>query len=129
MGKNPTAKLKTTEKKSESKSKVESSRAKKSVSTKKKVELKSTTEKCCQVKSCKREYRAKGYCGVHYKKWRQGEFGHARYNACTATNCFSPMIQNKHGLCDKHYESIYVRGEKAPAAKPAEKAEEKVAVA
>jgi len=29
-------------------------------------------ERSCQVKGCKRPYRAKGYCNVHYKQWRKG---------------------------------------------------------
>jgi len=77
----------------------------------------------CEVKGCKREYRAKGYCGTHYKKWRQGEYGHRRYTACSSTTCNKPQNKNRHGYCEEHYQSYFVKGvavakEEAPA-KPA----------
>ena len=27
------------------------------------------SEAACKIEKCKRPYRAKGYCNVHYKKW------------------------------------------------------------
>ncbi len=30
------------------------------------------SEKHCKVEGCKRPYRAKGYCNVHYRQWRKG---------------------------------------------------------
>ena len=50
-------------------------------------------EKHCQIKSCKREYRAKGYCRVHYKKWRHGEYGVARYKTCKDMDCRKSMAR------------------------------------
>lgn len=32
----------------------------------------SREEKRCKIEGCKRPYRAKGYCNVHYKQWRRG---------------------------------------------------------
>lgn len=32
----------------------------------------SRKEKRCKIPGCKRPYRAKGYCNVHYKQWRKG---------------------------------------------------------
>ena len=86
----------------------------------------------CKVKSCKREYRAKGYCTAHYKKWRQGEFGVARYKTCKETDCRKPMTLNRHGYCEDHYQKFYVKGEKTAVVAPAapvktEKKEEKQA--
>ncbi len=64
----------------------------------------------CEVKSCKREYRAKGYCNAHYKKWRQGEYGHRRYTSCSTASCNKPQNKNRHGYCEDHYQSYYVKG-------------------
>ena len=86
--------------------------------------------KPCKVGGCKREYRAKGYCASHYRQWRHGKFGKARYTSCSDYGCTKPMADNRMGYCEEHYQNYYVKGmEKthapAPAAKPA--AEEKVA--
>jgi hypothetical protein len=59
-------------------------------------------EKKCSVESCKRPYRAKGYCVVHYQAWRRGEVeGHkARYKICSKEACRKPA--GRFGLCDEH---------------------------
>ena len=59
--------------------------------------------KKCSVEGCKRPYRAKGYCGVHYRKWRRGELGKARYKTCSAEDCLKPMV--RWGLCQGHHEA------------------------
>ncbi len=58
--------------------------------------------KKCSVESCKRPYRAKGYCVTHYKLWRRGELeGHkARYKICSKEACKKPA--GRWGLCDEH---------------------------
>jgi hypothetical protein len=84
--------------------------------------------RACKIKSCKREYRAKGYCAMHYKKWRKGAFGRARYKTCGDVTCFKPMAMNRHGYCEEHFQNYYVKGMevvRVPAAAPAE--EEKAA--
>lgn len=76
----------------------------------------------CKVKDCKRPYRAKGYCNVHYKKWRQGEFGKTRYKTCGNEGCRRPLHRN--GMCSEHYEAwlasrktaVAIAVEAAPAA-------------
>ena len=86
----------------------------------------------CEVKSCKREYRAKGYCNAHYKKWRQGEYGHRRYTSCATSACNKAQGKNRHGYCEDHYQSYYVKGvavAKEVAAPAAPKKEEKTAAA
>lgn len=40
----------------------------------------SREEKTCKIKGCKRPYRAKGYCNVHYKAWRKGELERTRHS-------------------------------------------------
>lgn len=89
------------------------------------------SEQHCEVKGCKRAYRAKGYCNAHYRKWRQGEYGHRRYTACSSSSCFKPQAKNRHGYCEEHYQSYYVKGmavakpvEEAKPAKPAAETKE-----
>jgi hypothetical protein len=55
----------------------------------------------CQTKGCKRPYRAKSYCNVHYKQWRQGKLGKGRYKICSKEEC----LQKRHeaGLCETHF--------------------------
>lgn len=83
-------------------------------------------EQKCKVENCKRPYRAKGYCTVHYKKWRNGEFGKARYKTCKNEGCHKPMKAG--GMCAEHHEA-WVASRKgtasaaaasAPAPAPAE---------
>jgi len=130
MGKNPAQKAKSTENKGESK-KVEGRKAKEA---KKKPAKKATqlvakrSERKCLIAKCKRAYRAKGYCRVHYKKWRQGAYGRARYKTCYDHGCLKPMVENRHGYCEEHYQNYYVKGmdaPKAPAAAPAPQKQEK----
>ncbi len=56
----------------------------------------------CSIEGCKRPYRAKGYCVVHYQAWRRGEIeGHkARYKICTKEGCRKPRA--KGSLCAEH---------------------------
>jgi hypothetical protein len=98
------------------------------VSTKKSKKT-STKEvhKICTIDNCKREYKAKGYCKFHYKEWRHGKFGMARYKTCKDNGgCRKPASLNKHGYCEEHFNNYYVKGMVAKAA-PVEKKEEKVA--
>ena len=69
----------------------------------------------CQVKGCKAEYRAKGYCNTHYTLWRKGEFGKTRYQICTKEACRKPT--SKEGLCETHWAEK--RGKTAPVTAPA----------
>jgi len=74
---------------------------------------KKTAEKKCRVKGCKRPYRAKGYCNVHYGKWRRGEMPKPRYKTCNYNakkrkrgekkECLKPVF--RHGLCEEHYKA------------------------
>ena len=73
-------------------------------------------EQKCKSKDCKRPYRAKGHCNVHYKKWRQGELGKSRYKTCSNESCKKPM--GKRGLCDAHYEA-WLKSRKGASAEAA----------
>ena len=59
-------------------------------------------KKACSVEGCKRPYRAKSYCVVHYQAWRRGEVeGHkGRYKLCSKEGCRKPA--GKWGVCDEH---------------------------
>lgn len=83
----------------------------------------------CKIKGCKREYRSKGYCVAHYRKWRNGQYGIARYKTCNSNDCRKPMTLNRHGLCEDHYQKLYVKGEKVAAAAPEAKPADKTAAA
>lgn len=85
----------------------------------------------CRVAKCKRPYRAKGYCKTHYRMWRHNAYGNARYKQCSDTSCAKPMATNRHGYCEDHFQSYYVKGvaaAKAPASAKA-KPDKKEAVA
>lgn len=69
----------------------------------------------CQVKGCKNEYRAKGYCATHYRMWKEGAFGKARYEKCSKEGCTKAM--SKEGLCETHFNEK--RGKAGAAAAPA----------
>ena len=62
----------------------------------------SREERKCSQEGCKRPYRAKGYCVVHYQAWRRGEIeGHkARYKICSKEGCRKPA--GRWGLCEEH---------------------------
>lgn len=77
-----------------------------------------TNSKACKVENCKRPYRAKGYCDLHFKKWRRGEMPKkARYKLCTEENCRKP--RGRWGVCADHFKEKYGPKESAPAASPA----------
>lgn len=67
--------------------------------------------KKCKKEGCKRPYRAKGYCTVHYKKWRQGDLPKGRYKICTHEGCKKPRAGVRGSLCEEH-----AKGGAAPAA-------------
>ena len=73
--------------------------------------------KKCKLENCKRPYRAKDYCNVHYKKWRQGELKHSRYKTCGNEACRKPMKAK--GLCADHYQAEYGKKEEAAPRTPA----------
>jgi hypothetical protein len=62
----------------------------------------------CRIAKCKRPYRAKGYCNVHYREWRHGKHPKGRYKTCTKEGCRKPRA--KGSLCEEH---------SRPAAEPA----------
>ena len=58
------------------------------------------SEKKCRQEGCKRPYRAKGYCNVHYRTWRHGELPKSRYKICTKEGCRKPRA--KGSVCAEH---------------------------
>ena len=59
----------------------------------------------CKIEGCKRPYRAKGYCNVHYQKWRCGELPHPRYRTCVQEECHKRVFQKS--LCEEHFRAHY----------------------
>ena len=68
-------------------------------------------KKTCKMKSCKRPYRAKGYCTTHYQEWRKGGLPKPRYDTCNfgvkklkrgeKKECLKRVSRS--GLCEEHY--------------------------
>jgi hypothetical protein len=87
-------------------------------------------KKTCKMKGCKRPYRAKGYCNVHYQKWRKGELPKPRYDTCNhgvnklkhgeKKECLKRVFRR--GLCEDHFQAKYEKKQapkaEAPAATP-----------
>ncbi|MDP3936569.1 MAG: hypothetical protein Q8R92_00350 [Deltaproteobacteria bacterium] len=88
-------------------------------------------EKRCRIEGCKRPYRAKSYCNVHYREWRQGKYGKARFKICSKEECLGK--RDAMGLCETHlneWRSARGKGsEAAEAAAPPAAAEAVVAPA
>jgi len=61
----------------------------------------------CRIEGCSRPVRAKGYCRVHYKKWRGGEYGNARYKTCKVEGCTKPRFQKAY--CEDHFKSEFLK--------------------
>lgn len=84
----------------------------------KKAKPAATTEaRKCSVEGCKRPYRAKGFCTVHYQKWRRGELtAKPRYRTCAEENCRKPTFHK--GYCKEHYSAWSASKKPQPAAAP-----------
>jgi len=68
----------------------------------------------CGVEKCKRPYRAKGFCNIHFKKWRRGEMPKkSRYKTCGEGDCRKPLFRR--GICEEHY-NAWLASRNAPAA-------------
>jgi len=67
-------------------------------------------QETCKVEGCKKAYRAKGYCNIHYKKWRAGELPKPRYKICKMENCKKPML--KKGICKAHFDAMILEKNK-----------------
>lgn len=60
--------------------------------------------KNCSVEGCKRPYRAKGYCNIHFRKWRRGELANKpRYATCHEEGCHKQLFRL--GRCENHYKA------------------------
>jgi len=78
----------------------------------------------CKIENCKQPVKGKGYCVKHYRKWRQGEYGKARYKICGEENCRKPIFAK--GYCEEHFRTVFLgqaAGEPAPEAKAEAKKE------
>ncbi len=72
--------------------------------------------KKCSIANCKKPHRAKGFCAVHFKKWRAGEVEgqKPRYKICKEENCKKPMF--KKGMCEQHFGAWAASKKPQPAA-------------
>jgi hypothetical protein len=62
----------------------------------------SRKDKKCKVEGCKRPYRAKEYCIMHYRLWRHGELPKGRYTVCTKEGCKKPRVGPSGSFCAEH---------------------------
>ena len=70
----------------------------------------SRSAKTCTVDGCKRKnYRAKGYCNVHYRKWRQGDLPRSRYTQCSKEAC--SKRRSAGAFCGAHQPGKKAEGE------------------
>lgn len=80
------------------------------------------TVKKCKIENCKRPYRAKGYCNVHFNKWRKGELDtKPRYKICSEEKCNGELY--RWGLCKQHYDAKLASKKPVVEAAPAPAAE------
>jgi hypothetical protein len=61
-------------------------------------------DKKCSIEGCKRPYKAKRYCNVHYRLWRHAAegFKKGRYKICTKEGCKKPRTKDGGSLCAEH---------------------------
>lgn len=74
-----------------------------------------TKGKVCKIQGCKRPYKAKGYCNVHYQRWRKGDLTKTRYKTChfgvnklhrnEKKECLKPVFSR--GLCEEHFNAEF----------------------
>ena len=70
----------------------------------------------CKIENCKQPVKGKGYCRKHYRKWRQGEYGNARYKICGEEGCRRPRFAK--GYCEEHYRTVFLGRAAGSEAKP-----------
>jgi hypothetical protein len=75
------------------------------------------TRGTCKVDGCEKDVRGKGYCDRHYRAWRKGKLGKARYRSCNTGGCSRPATRR--GLCSEHFASAYAKAKAAEAASEA----------
>jgi len=64
-------------------------------------------EKECKIEGCSRQARAKGYCNIHYNKWRKGEYGKTRYKPCKMEGCTKRRYLKAY--CEDHHKSEFLK--------------------
>lgn len=65
----------------------------------------------CSHKDCKRKHYAKGYCSMHYQRYRNGlDMDYVKViPPCSQEGC--ERESNTHGLCASHYSQLWRGGE------------------
>ncbi|MBU6281247.1 vegetative protein, partial [bacterium] len=58
------------------------------------------TKGSCKAEGCSKDVVGKGYCAVHYKKWRQGTLPKARYATCKHEGCRKKQVA--FARCEEH---------------------------
>jgi hypothetical protein len=76
----------------------------------------------CKAEGCDKDVRGKGYCERHYRAWRRGKMGKARYTSCNAEGCRKPGTRRS--LCPEHFLSTFGKAKPAEGASGEAPAEE-----
>jgi len=72
------------------------------------------TKGSCKAEGCSKDAVGKGYCAVHYKRWRQGTLPKARYATCKQEGCRKKQVA--FARCEEHQKKKPVAEAAAPAA-------------
>ena len=69
----------------------------------------------CKAEGCEKDVKGKGYCERHYRAWRRGKMGKARYTPCRVDGCTEPATRRS--FCPAHFESTHSKA-RTPTGKP-----------
>lgn len=77
-------------------------------------------DRTCSIDGCDRPVRARGWCGLHYQRWKAhgnplGSVVASPKPICSIDGCED--VSNARGLCDRHYQDLRRRGQ-LPELKP-----------
>lgn len=78
----------------------------------------------CSVDGCEKPVKTRGWCSMHYERWRTGADFYAKgdlrsrvrvHPPCRVEGCERPAYLADHGLCDGHYARRRTTGSIGPA--------------
>ena len=64
----------------------------------------------CKAEKCEKDVRAKGYCDLHYRKWRKGLLAKPRHRTCVEEGCRKARVRQS--LCLDHFSKRHSKAAK-----------------